>query len=142
MGGKEEGERLAALYFYGFFLPHEIGHGLQFNAKTRKNNDYDNEYDASVIALLYWKERGKKEEMIACEKIARTVLSKLKNPIPVDQDMKKYFTEHYEEMAQNADQYAYILFKQIVDIFNDKSLPDFTTHMKQYLSSNIRWIPR
>jgi hypothetical protein len=102
MGGQKEGEQLAAMYFYGFFLPHEVGHGLQFNAHVRKDNEYDNEYDANVMALLYWRAQGK--------------------------------DKHYEEMAQNADQYAYMLFKQIVIIFEDKNLPDFNTYIGQYLA--------
>ena len=134
MGGKKEGEQLAAMYFYGFFLPHEVGHGLQFNAHVRKDNEYDNEYDANVMALLYWRAKGKDKEMAECYRIAKIVLSKLKNPIPENADEKKYFTEHYEEMAQNADQYAYMLFKQIVIIFEDKNLPDFNTYIGQYLA--------
>src|SRR5699024_1228728 len=65
MGSKAEGEKLAAMFFYGYFLPHEIGHGLQFNANVRKGNEYDNEYEANVIALLYWKKRGKEKELRA-----------------------------------------------------------------------------
>ena len=134
MGNKKDGEKLAGMYFYGFFLPHEVGHGLQFNTKTRKDNEYDNEYEASLLALLYWKERKKDKEMKECYKIAKQVLSKLKNPIPENEDMKQYFTVHYEEMAQDANSYAYMLFKQIVAIFEDKNIPDFQTYIKLDLS--------
>lgn len=134
MDDKQQGEKLAALYFFGYFLPHEIAHGIQFNAKVRKDNEYDNEYEANVIALLYWKKRGKSIEMLECYKMAKELVSKLKNPIPENEDRKKYFTEHYEEMSQNADQYAYMLFSQIVNIFEDKNLPDFDVYIKKYIS--------
>lgn len=134
MGSKAAGEKLAAMYFYGFFLPHEIGHGLQFNANVRKGNEYDNEYEANVIALLYWKERGKEKELRECYEIAKQVVAKLPNPIPANEDTKQYFTVHYDEMSQNAGQYAYMLFSQIVTIFEDKSLPDFNTYIKQYVA--------
>jgi len=133
-GSRKEGENLAAMYFYGFFLPHEIAHGLQYNTNILKDNEYDNEYQASEMALLYWKARGKEKELAACYAIAKKVLSNLKNPIPANADMKKYFTEHYEEMAQDADQYGYMMFSQIVSIFEDKNLPDFDTYIKRFLA--------
>ncbi len=133
-GGKKEGERLSAMFFYGFFLPHEIGHALQFATNTRKDNEYDNEYAASEMALLYWKKRGKDGEMKECYEIAKKALSKLKSPIPEKEDVKKYFTEHYDEMAQDGYKYGYIMFRQIVSVFEDKNLPDFDTYIKRYLS--------
>ena len=134
MGSKAEGEKLAAMFFYGFFLPHEVAHGLQFYAKVRKDNEFDNEYEANVIALLYWKKRAKNKEMAECYKIAKKALLQLKNPFPENVDKKKYFTTHYEAMGQNLDQYGYVQLDQIVKIFEDKNLPDFDTYIRQYIS--------
>lgn len=132
-GSKEKGEQLSKLYYYGFFLPHEIGHGLQFITGKRLDNDYDNEYEANVIALLYWREKGKKKELKQCYKIAKQVLQNLPNPIPKGEDPKTYFTKHYEVFAQDPNKYGYIMFYQIVTAFEDKSLPNFDTYVKGIL---------
>lgn len=132
-GSKLEGEKLAAMYFFGFFLPHEAAHGLQFNAKIRKDNEYDNEYEANKIAILYWRKKGKERELKICYAIAKNVLSKLKNPIPQGEDEKRYLTANYDEMSQDPYKYGYIMFKQIVDIFEDKSIGDFDTYVRNRL---------
>lgn len=40
-GNTEKGKSLAALFFYGFFLPHEVGHALQFHTGNVPQNNYD-----------------------------------------------------------------------------------------------------
>ncbi len=133
-GSKEKGEELSRLFFYGFFLPHEIGHGLQHNAKKLHNNEYDNEYEANVIAVLYWRKQGKKTELTSCYKIAKLALKNLTDPIPKGEDPKSYFTNHYEEFTNDPNKYAYIMFEQVVIAYEDKTLPDFDNYIKRILS--------
>ena len=75
--------------------------------------------------------------MAECYKIAKKALSQLKNPFPENVDAKKYFTTHYEEMAQNLNQYGYVQLDQIVKIFEDKNLRDFDKYMKHNIYKNL-----
>ena len=134
LAGSEAGaDSLAGLIFYGFFLPHEIGHGLEYNSDNVPNNKFQSEYEANVFATLYWRSVGKEKELQQCYEMAKKIVSKLKDPIPENVDAKQYITEHYDELMQDPYKYGYIQFSQIVSILEDKSLPDFTTYVKKYL---------
>lgn len=133
-GSSDSGKVLAAMFFYGFFLPHEIGHALQYHTDNVPKNDFDGEYQASEVAVSYWRSKGKEKELQQCYEMAKKVLTKLKNPIPENVDAKKYMTEHYDELLRDPYKYGYIQFSQIVDILEDKSLPDFDTYIKKYLT--------
>ncbi|WP_108424434.1 hypothetical protein [Flagellimonas amoyensis] len=130
-GGELEGERMFGLFFNGFYVAHEVAHALQFASHARADNEYDNEYTANVIALLYWREKGKQKELKACYQLAKTALLKLKNPIPEGEDAKAYFTEHYWELAKDPYQYGYIQFYQFVLVYEDKTLSDFNGFIKE-----------
>jgi len=133
-GSPENGKSLAAMFFYGFFLPHEVGHALQYHTKHVPANDYDGEYEANVLAVIYWQSKGKQKELQQCYEMAKMVLSKLKNPIPENADAKKYMTEHYQELLKDPYKYGYIQFSQIVQILEDKSLPDFDAYVRKYFA--------
>ncbi|RYF38443.1 MAG: hypothetical protein EOO38_24760 [Cytophagaceae bacterium] len=45
-------------------------------------------------------------------------------------EVKKYFTEHYNEFGQDPYKYGFIQFSQFVKVYEDKSLPDFNTYVK------------
>lgn len=131
-GSADDGKVLAGMFFYGFFLPHEIGHAFQHHTGTAPENNYNGEYKANEFAVAYWKSRGKKKELAKCLKLAKAVLAKLKNPIPGGVDKEKYLTEHYNELLQDPYKYGYIQFSQIVNILENKSLPDFNTYVKEH----------
>lgn len=136
-GGPEKGKEFVGLFVHGFFLAHEIGHALQYHTGNwNEENFYENEYQASEIALLYWKEKGKTKELNECYELAKLAVSKLENPFPENVDQEKYFTEHYNEFFQNPKKYAYVMFSQIVKVFEDKSLTDFDTYIKTRLLKN------
>jgi|SRR6218665_549028 len=131
-GSAENGNKMAALFFYGFFLPHEIGHALQYHAGRVPESNYDGEYEANELAVAYWRSQGKQKELQQCYEMAKKVLSKLKNPVPENADARKYVTEHYNELLQDPYKYGYIQFSQIVKVMEDKSLPDFDAYVKKY----------
>lgn len=130
-GSPEKGNSLAALFFYGFFLPHEVGHAFQYHSKTLSGNAYDEEYQANEFAVLYWRSKGKQKELQQCYEMAKMVLAKLKNPIPENVDFKKYTTDHYDELVKDPYKYGYIQFSQIVKVMEDKSLPNFENYIKK-----------
>ena len=130
-GSDLEGSQLAGLFFYGFFLPHEIGHAFHQNCGKVPENNYDSEYESNVIAFLYWRKMGKEQELQQCYTMAKKALANLKDPIPENVDRKKYFTENYSAFLSQPEKYGYIQFSQIVEIFEDKTLPDFDTYIKK-----------
>ena len=132
-GNPENGKSMAALFFYGFFLPHEIGHALHYQTGQVPENNYDSEYEANEIAVAYWRSQGKEKELRQCYETAKKVLLKVKNPVPENADPKAYITAHYNELLQDPYKYAYIQFSQIVKIMEDPSLPDFDAYVKKYL---------
>lgn len=135
MGGSpDKGKSLAAQFFYGFFLPHEVGHALQYHTNKLPENAYDEEYQANELAVLYWRSKGRDKELQQCNEMAIKILTKLQNPIPENVDGKKYITAHYDELLKDPYKYAFIQFSQIVKILDDKSLPDFDTYIKKYFT--------
>lgn len=134
IGSKEDGEEMSRHLYYGFFLPHEIAHSFQFNAKVRYDNEYDNEQDASNFALLYWRKKGMHKELQQCYILAKKIIANLKNPIPPGEDVKQYFTTHYYDFQKDPTKYPYIIGYQIVQAFEDESLPDFDTYIQQRLA--------
>jgi hypothetical protein len=134
MGSEEAGKKMAGLFFYGFFLPHEVGHAFQFHANNVPDNNYDSEYKASELAVVYWRAKGKQKELEQCYQIAKNILQMLKNPVPENSDAKQYITDHYQELLRDPVKYAYIQFSQIVNVMENKSLPDFNTYVKSYFA--------
>lgn len=131
-GSKENGKALAAMFFYGFFLPHEVGHAFQYHANKVPENDYDSEYQANELAVVYWRSKGKQKELRECYELAKKVLQKLQNPVPANEDPKKYITANYEALLQDPYKYGYIQFSQILQILDDKLLPNFKTYVAKY----------
>jgi len=133
MGGSlDKGNALAALFFYGFFLPHEVGHALQYHTNNVPENAYDGEYEANELALLYWRSKGRDKELQQCNEMVKKILTKLKNPVPKNAEAKTYIAAHYNELLKDPYKYAFIQFSQIVKILGDRSLPDFDTYIKKY----------
>lgn len=136
-GSTANGKVLAGIFFYGFFLPHEIGHAFQYHTNSTPTNDFDAEYQASELAVSYWRSKGKQKELEQCYEMAKNVLKKLKNPIPENVDEKKYLTEHYNELLQDPYKYGYIQFSQIVKILEDQSLPNFEAYVKKHVQPKL-----
>lgn len=131
-GSKESGNKIAALFFYGFFLPHEIGHALQYNTNNVPESAAKGEYEASELAVAYWRSQGKDKELQQCYEFAKQAFKKLKNPVPENTDANKYINEHYWDLVNDPYKYAYIQFSQIIEILENKSLPDFQEYIKKY----------
>ena len=56
---------------------------------------------------------------------------KLPNPVPKGSTIEEYFSKNYEEASANPYVYGYMQFKQFIEIYEDKNLPDFDTFIKQ-----------
>ena len=138
-GGEEAGMEAFGLFFNGFYLAHEIGHSLSHQAGIKYSNDYDSEYGANIAAVLYWQKAkySQKAKQTAalepCYTYAKKMLRQLENPVPAGQDPKAYITQHYQELSGNPYQYGYIQFMQLVQSYENKSLPDFDIWLKKGL---------
>jgi len=130
--GKEQGREVFGLFFNGFYLVHELGHGLTEDAEKKFGNAYDSEYDANTIAILYWRNIGEKKNLKKCYTYAKKMLKHLKNPVPANENFKEYMSKHYQELSSDPYKYGYIQFSQFVEIYENKNLPDFVTFIKKY----------
>lgn len=99
---------------------------------TFLKNDYDGVYEANVLAVLYWRSKDRQKELQQCLVMAKKALNKLQNPVPENEDMKTYVTQHYNELVQDPFKYGFIQFSQIAQILEDTTLPDFKTYVKRY----------
>lgn len=131
-GGEKEGEQVFGLFFNGFYLTHELGHAFAHSNGKQFGNAYDSEYDANRIAILYWRAAGETAQLEQCYAYAKKMLQSLQNPIPEKEDAKKYLTAHYDEMSSDPYKYGYIQFSQFVEIYEDRTLPDFGTYIRNY----------
>lgn len=130
-GGEKEGKEIFGLFFNGFYLVHELGHSFASSAGKKFDNVYDSEYNANMIAILYWRAAGEKDNLKKCYTYIKKILQTLKNPVPENEDYKKYITKHYYELASDPYKYGYIQFSQFVEIYENKALPDFSTFIKR-----------
>jgi hypothetical protein len=134
-GGEDEGRIAFGLFFNGFYLPHELGHALQdATSESEVELSYQNEYLANTIAILWWRKHKRTEELKLCYEYAKKMWSKLPNPVPANMSEEEYFTKNYEQASQNPYIYGYMQFRQFMQIYEDKSLPDFDVFIKNYLS--------
>jgi len=133
-GSEREGKIAFGLFFNGFYLPHELGHALQDFANNNITDvSYANEYFANTVAILWWRKQNRTEELKACYEYAKKMWSKLPNPVPKNESEEEYFTKNYEKASQNPYTYGYMQFKQFIQIYEDKSLPNFETFLKTFL---------
>ena len=135
-GSEIEGKKVFGLFFNGFYLPHELGHGLQHNIESSLSGSYKNEYFANTIAYLWFKKQGRKKELKNCYKYAKKIWAKLPNPVPAGMTIEEYFTKNYFKATEDPYNYGYMQFKQFIEIYEDKSLPDFDSFIKSYLQKN------
>jgi hypothetical protein len=132
-GGEVAGKNAFGLFFNGFYLPHELGHAFQDIVLKESGVSYQNEYFANTVAILWWRKHGRQQELKNCYEAAKAIWSKLPNPVPAGATPEVYFTENYEQASQNPYTYGYMQFKQFIQVYEDESLPDFDTFIKQLL---------
>lgn len=134
-GSEEAGKKMFGYFFNGFYLPHELGHGLTDAVKKAGlTGSYTNEYSANIIAMLWWRKHGREKDLEQCYEFTKKVFSQLPDPVPAGKTVEQYFTENYEEATQNPAVYGYMQFGQYIKIYEDKTLPDFDTFIKAYIA--------
>lgn len=136
-GNEEDGKKLFGFFFNGFYLPHELGHGVtDVVAKGGLSQSYNDEYNANIIAMLWWKKQGRDAELKSCYELTKKSFSQLPNPVPEGKTKEAYFTENYLQAAKDPFVYGYMQLGQFLQIYEDKTLPDFDTFMRAYIRDN------
>lgn len=133
LGSEKEGEKVFGLFFNGFYLPHELGHSLQKAANKKAINQYQNEYFANQVAVLYWKKVKRNKELKQCYRYAKKMVAQLKDPVPAGKDPISYFNDHYSELGADPYKYGYFQFTQFVKIYEDSSLVKFDRFIREFL---------
>lgn len=132
-GSEAAGKDMFRLFFNGFYLPHELGHALEHINKGNIKGSYQEEYFANQVGILWWKKQGKTQELKECYEFAKRVWAKLPNPVPSGSTIEEYFTANYQKATEDPYVYGYMQFKQFIQVYEDKTLPDFDTFIKSYL---------
>jgi hypothetical protein len=130
-GSEEEGKKIFGQFFNGFYLPHELGHAYEHLIKGKIEGSYQSEYFANTVAILWWKKQGRNNDLKRCYEYAKKMWKKLPNPVPSDTTIEEYFRINYEKASQDPYVYGYMQFKQFIQIYEDRSLPDFDSFIKQ-----------
>lgn len=133
-GSEKNGKMVFGLFFNGFYLPHELGHALSAITKGSIINSYENEYFANTIAMLWWRKHKRKKELQMCYEKAKAIWAKLPNPVPDGITIEAFYKENYVKASQNPVVYGYMQFRQFIQIYEDKTLPDFDTFIKKYIN--------
>jgi hypothetical protein len=132
-GSESEGKKAFGLFFNGFYLPHELGHAFEFVLRGKINSSYESEYLANTIGFLWWKKQHRDAELKQCYEYAKKMWAQLPNPVPEGSNVGEFFSKNYEEATKDPFVYGYLQFKQFIDIYENKSLPDFDTFIKEEL---------
>lgn len=62
------------------------------------------------------------------------MVRQLADPVPSGEDPVKFFNEHYQELGADPYKYGYFQFSQFVQIYENKSLNDFDTFIREFLT--------
>lgn len=140
-GSEEKGKEVFGLFFNGFYLPHELGHGFQFTVEKRTDlKSYEMEYFANTVSMLWWKKHHREADLKKCYDYAKIMMKDYPYPFPEGVNYKTYFSENYNKIQRNMELFArvypYVQFNQFIEIYEDQSLPDFDTFIKNYLAKN------
>jgi hypothetical protein len=132
-GSETEGKKIFGLFFNGFYLSHELGHAFEYILHGEIKNSYESEYQANIIGLLWWKKQHRDTELKQCYEYAKKMWAQLPNPVPEGSTVEEYFAQNYEQATKDPFIYGYLQFKQFIDIYENKNLPDFDTFIKEEL---------
>lgn len=102
MGGdKPQGEAFYKLYFYWYYIAHELGHVLRIQYRGKPENTWEEETAAHQFAVSYWRAKGQFQLLLELESMVRRALQNLPDPVPADADRATYFNHSSEKIASD-----------------------------------------
>ncbi len=66
--------------------------------------------------------------------LAKKMIRKLPNPVPVGEYPVNYFNNHYAELGADPYKYGYYQFAQFITIYEKKAMPDFDEFILLHLN--------
>ncbi len=111
--GLADGQKLYELYFYGYNIPHELGHILRSIAGTRSDLNYDEEINANRFAVAFWRARRAVNLLRQVEETLRLCLARLPDPLPPGEDRADYFNKHQRELI-DPPKYGHYQFNMVL----------------------------
>jgi quinol monooxygenase YgiN len=133
---EEDAKQFFAIFFNGFYIAHELGHGLvsAFEFSDPKAM-YWEEFEANLIAMNYWSSVGKTAELEKCYQFAKAFLAKVPDPVPNDaEDRIAWFNENYWELGPQPEKYGYFQLSQFVDIYENHNRIHIDEYLEIYIS--------
>jgi len=133
---EEDAKQFFAVFFNGFYIAHELGHGLvaAYGLSDMKAMYYE-EFEVNLIAMNYWSSVGKTAELEKCYQFAKAFLAKVPDPVPNGTENRiAWFNENYWELGPLPEKYGYFQFSQFVDIYENHD----RVNIDQYLEIYIR----
>lgn len=115
-GTPEKAHDFYALYFYWFFVPHEMGHLLRQHLGTDGYRDgavWREEQDVNDFAVAYWRHLGSDRRLDEVGAIAERALSVLPNPVPDGTDPQVFFDANIDTLVTQPQTYGYFQFSFI-----------------------------
>lgn len=115
-GTLEQAHEFYRLYFYWFFVPHEMGHVLRQHLGTdtyRHGGYWREEQDVNDFAVAYWRHVGCDRWLDEVGAIAERALSVLPDPVPDGTDPQEFFDENIETLVPQPRIYGYFQFSFI-----------------------------
>lgn len=133
---EDDARQFFAAFFNGFYIAHELGHGLvaAYGLSDPKAM-YGEEFDVNMIAMNYWHSVGKKAGLEKCYRYAKAFLAKVPDPIPSGvEDRIAWFNEHYWELGPQPEKYGYFQMSQFVDIYENHPRVPIDEYLETYIS--------
>ncbi len=130
-----EAKKFFAGFFNGFYIAHELGHGLiaAYGLHDPKAM-YQEELDVNILAMNYWHSVGKTAELEQCYRFAKAFLAKVPDPVPAgEEDRIKWFNEHYWELGPQPEKYGYFQFSQFVNIYENYNRIPIDEYLETYI---------
>ena len=133
--GNDEAQTIYSLIFNGFVIGHELGHQLASKLLPKPKSFYDEEYEASRIGIMLWKEMGAQSHLNRIKEKLNQIKNNIQIPAPKKIDFKTFAVQNYDQIVKNEYSYAYMHLYQILQLL-DQDLPSLKSFLKAY-SSNL-----
>ena len=111
--GLAAGKSLYELYFYGYNIPHEVGHILRIVTKTHTERQWDEEMSCNSFAVAFWHAREAVELLRQLEETLNLCILHLADPCPPGEDRADFFNQHYQELS-DPPSYAHYQFNMVL----------------------------
>lgn len=117
-GTPEEAHEFYRLYFYWFFVPHEMGHLLRQHFGTdgyRHGSYWSEEQDVNDFAVAYWRHLGCDRRLDEVGAFAKRALAVLPDPVPAGTEPQAFLDANFETVVAQPQVYGYFQFSMIAE---------------------------